>query len=93
MVKHMQRDILVGYQHPCHHEINGEGFLDFLKPIGNILKPLIGPVLSAIPGIMGDVEKNKVKPGPSFNDQLMQLYNSTEDPKMKLEILKQMNKS
>lgn len=94
MVKHMQKDILIGYQNPYHNEINGEGFLDFLKPIGNILKPFIKPVLGAIPGILENVDKNKPKPvTTSFNDQLLQLYNSTDDPKMKLEILKQMQKS
>ena len=80
----MQRDILLGYQHPYHNDIHGAGFLDFLKPLGTVLKPFIGPVVSAI----GDVLGQSHEQNPNPHDQLMQLFNETSDPKLKLEILK-----
>jgi len=83
----IQRDILLGYQHPYHNDINGSGFIDWLKPIGTILKPFIGPVVSAIGDVMGSHSK------PDSQAQLQQLYNETTDPKLKLEILKMMQKS
>ena len=76
---------MLGYNHPYHNDINGAGFIDFLKP----LVPLIGPVVSAIGDLFGQHKTHQ--DSVASKEQLMQLYNEATDPKLKLEILKMIN--